>query len=62
MKWYDRDNYNLFVSLFELLFYVHGKLLRSCQNGWLFYHTVPWQAHWRQFFTSIYLSILSPSN
>ena len=35
--------------LFNLLLHVHGKQLRSCHDGQLLNHTVPWQA-----FLSVY--------
>ena len=38
-----------FVCLFDLILYVQGKQLRSCQDGMLLYHTVPEQASRRQF-------------
>ena len=34
----------LFVVVVVLLFYVHGKHLRSCQDGQLIYHTFHGQA------------------
>ena len=40
------------MTLFDLLYYVHLKQLRSCRDGQLLNHTVPGQASKRQF-TSI---------
>ena len=37
------------VCLFDLMLYVNGKQLRSCPDGQLLNHTVPWQASQRQF-------------
>ena len=43
---------HVYVCLFELLLYVHGKQLRSCREGQLLNYTVPGQVSQRQF-TSI---------
>ena len=40
---------NTYTILFDLMLYVHGKQLRSCQDCQLLNHTVPGQASQRQF-------------
>ena len=50
--WMARDlkfrTWEVFVCLFELMFYIDGKQLRSCWDGLLLNHTVPGQAPYRQ--------------